>query len=167
LKITLLSSTEVEYLVMSECARGMEFVHQLLPSMGVKVVSPIVVGVYNAGAMFMGENMSISQRTKHVDVRAKFVTKMMLDKFLKVIFVKSEDNDFDIFTKNLQKDLHDKKTRQQLLSRKDPSEWISGEMKSRGYVKRKLQGRKEKKHERTRVNYVILRESSRTDRATQ
>ena len=103
-----LSSTEAEYIAMSECAKEIKFVHQLLTSMGIVVKSPIVVRVDNIGAIFMGENISISQRTKHVDIRAKFVTEMIIDGFLKVIFVKSEENDADLFTKNLPGELHHK-----------------------------------------------------------
>jgi hypothetical protein len=54
-----------------------------------KLDSPIVVRVDNIGAIFMGANISISQRTKHVDVRAKFVTEMIAEGILKVIFVRS------------------------------------------------------------------------------
>jgi hypothetical protein len=54
--------------------------------MGIKLDSPIVVRVDNIGAIFMGENISISQRTKHVDVRAKFVTEMIVEGIFKVIF---------------------------------------------------------------------------------
>jgi hypothetical protein len=56
--------------------------------------------------MFMGENIPISQRTKHVDIRAKFVTEMILDGFLRVIFVRSEENDADLCTKNLPNEAH-------------------------------------------------------------
>jgi hypothetical protein len=49
-----------------------------------------------------------------VDVRAKFVTEMIVEGILKVIFVRSEDNDADIFTKNLAKDLHQEHARKMI-----------------------------------------------------
>jgi hypothetical protein len=49
-----------------------------------------------------------------VDVRAKFVTEMIVEGILKVIFFRSEDNDADIFTKNLAKDLHQEHARKMI-----------------------------------------------------
>ena len=56
----------------------------------------------------MAENPGISQRTKHVDVRFKFVNELVNDGFLEVIFVKTLENDSDIFTKNLSVELQNK-----------------------------------------------------------
>ena len=103
---------------MSECAKEIKFVYQLLDFMGIQVKIPIVVRVDNIGAIFLGNNVSISDRTKHIDIRAKFVTQMCLDGFLKIIFVKSEENDSDIFTKNLPSDLHQKHARK-LVAQKE------------------------------------------------
>ena len=112
-----LSSTEAEYVAMSECAREVKFVYQLLTSIGVEVNTPIVIRVDNIGAMFMGENISISQRTKHVDIRTKFVTEMIIDEFVKVIFVKSENNDADMFTKNLPGEPHNKHSQKMVANK--------------------------------------------------
>ena len=116
-KSVTLSSTEAEYIAMSECAKEIKFVYQLLDFMGIKVKLPIIVNVDNIGAMFMANNVAISNRTKHVDIRAKYVTQMCVEGFLKVIFVKSEDNDSDLFTKNLSNELHMKHARK-LVSEK-------------------------------------------------
>ena len=62
---------------------------------------PIIVRVDNLGAIFMSDNISVSQRTKHVDVRYRFVQQFSLEGFIKVIFVKTDENDADLFTKNL------------------------------------------------------------------
>jgi hypothetical protein len=120
-KAATLSSTEAEYIAMSECAKEIKFVQQLLTSMGIMLDSPIVVRVDNIGTIFMGENISISQRTKHVDVRANFVTEMIVEGIFKVIFVRSENNDADIFTKNLVKDLHQEHARKMI----EPKEELS------------------------------------------
>jgi hypothetical protein len=87
--------------------------------MGIELDSPIVVRVDNIGVIFMGEYISISQRTKHVDVRAKFVTEMIVEGILKVVFVRLEDNDADIFTKNLGKDLHQEHAKKWLSQREN------------------------------------------------
>ena len=100
-KSVTLSSSEAEYVALSEAAKEIKFVYQLLIGMGMKVKLPIVVRVDNLGAIFISENVLVSQKTKHIDIRYRFVQEFVFDGFIKVIFVKTEDNDSDIFTKNL------------------------------------------------------------------
>ena len=53
---------------------------------------------------YLSENVAISQYTKHVDICYRFVQEFILDAFLKIVFVRTEENDTDIMTKNLRKD---------------------------------------------------------------
>ena len=46
----------------------------------------------------MSENISVSQRTKHVDVRYRFVQQFTMEGFIKVIFVRTDENDADLFS---------------------------------------------------------------------
>ena len=101
MKVVAQSSTEAEYIALSETAKEVKFVYQVLVSLGIKVKLPIIVRVDNLGAIFMSENVSVLQRTKHVDVRFRFVKQFTMEGFIKVIFVRSEENDADLFTKNL------------------------------------------------------------------
>ena len=116
-KSVTLSSTEAEYVALSEVAREVKFVYQLLDGMGMKVKLPIVIRVDNLGAVFMSENVSVSQRTKHVDVRYRFVQEFVFDGFIKVIFVKTENNDSDIFTKNLGGVLHERHSKKMIVEK--------------------------------------------------
>ena len=79
----------------------------LLTSMSLKVKLPIVVKVDNVGAIFMTENISTSGRTKHLDLRARFVNKMVDEKFIKFEFVKSGNNLADYLTKNVTGDIYE------------------------------------------------------------
>ena len=54
----------------------------------------------------MSKNITTSNCTKHVDIRTKYVNEYCKEGKLKIIFVKSTDNDSDIMTKNLSGDLH-------------------------------------------------------------
>ena len=56
----------------------------------------------NVGAIWLANNSSVSERTKHVDFRAHFVRDMMKDQVIEINFVKSAENDSDIMTKNQQ-----------------------------------------------------------------
>jgi hypothetical protein len=101
-----LSSSEAEFVALSEAAKEVRFVFQVLRSMGVKVNLPIIVHVDNVGALFIGTNVTVSQRSKRIDIRYHFVREYVQDGFIHIIFVRTKDNDADIFTKNLLGDLH-------------------------------------------------------------
>jgi hypothetical protein len=72
----------------------------LLDTIGIQVDLPIIVRVDNVGAIFLGNNFSVSQRTKHIDICAHAVCKYIDDGVLKLIFIRTDDNEADIFTKN-------------------------------------------------------------------
>jgi hypothetical protein len=48
----------------------------------------------------MAENVTTSTRTRHVDVRYHFVREFVEDGFIKIIFVRTTENNADMFTKN-------------------------------------------------------------------
>jgi hypothetical protein len=78
--------------------------------MGIKVKLPIIVRVDNICAIFMTENVSTSSRTKHVDVKYHFVREYVEDGFIKIIFVRSEQNVADGFKKYVTGDIYDAHT---------------------------------------------------------
>jgi hypothetical protein len=104
-KSVTLSSTEAEHYAMSEVAKELIFVKQLVETMGLKIKYPIDIRVDNVGAIYIANNYTMSQRTKHIDIRSHFVRQFIEDGIFKVVFIKSEDNDSDIFTKNTSEDL--------------------------------------------------------------
>jgi hypothetical protein len=102
-----LSSSEAEYYALSEAAKDIKFVHMLLTSMGMKVILPIVVKVDNVGAIFMTENISTSGRTKHLDLRTRYVNTMAEEGFIKFEFVRSAQNKSDHLTKNVTGEIYE------------------------------------------------------------
>ena len=102
------SSTETEWIALSEAVKDILFLKYLFKSMHIRVQTPITVRVDNLGAVFMSTNVTTSTRTKHVDIRSKFVREYVQDGTIKIIFVRSEENDSDIMTKNLGSLLHSK-----------------------------------------------------------
>lgn len=118
-KSVTLSSTEAEYVSLSEAAKEIRFVYYIMVSMGLRVRLPIVVQVDNVGAIFMSENVTTSQRTRHVDIRHAFVREMVLDGFLKVVFVRTHDNLSDGFTKNVSADIHERHTPSYVMPREE------------------------------------------------
>ena len=108
MKHVTLSSSEAEYVSLSEAAKEVKFIVQLIESMGIDVEKPVVIRVDNIGAIFMANNVTTSPRTKHIDVRYRYVTEFIDNGLVTIKFVKTEENDSDGFTKNLSGDLHEK-----------------------------------------------------------
>ena len=113
--VTLLS-TEAEYVAMSEACAEIMFIKQVMEFLGLEVRLPIIVRVDNVGAIYLGNNSS-THRTKHVDVRYHFVREFVEDGIIKIVFVKSEDNKADIFTKNITEELFEKHIREYMTER--------------------------------------------------
>ena len=80
---------------------------KILNEMGMKIPKPVTVRVDNVGAIFLAENNSTSQRTRHIDICYKWMTEFIEEGEIEVTFVKTKDNDADIFTKNVQGDIND------------------------------------------------------------
>jgi len=72
-KSVTLSSSKAEFVALSEAVKEIKFIVQVLESIGVKVKFPIIMRVDSVGAIFMAENVTNSQRTKHMDIRYHFV----------------------------------------------------------------------------------------------
>jgi ribosomal protein L24 len=96
-----LSTTEAEYVAISETVREIKFILQVMESMELTIEYPVTVHVDNVGAIFLANNRTTSERTKHVDIRHHFVREHIEDGVVKIVFVRSKHNDADLFTKNL------------------------------------------------------------------
>ena len=100
MKSVVLSTTEAEYTALSEVVKELKFIVQLLQTLNIEVELPITVYVDNVGAIWLSDNRTTSDRTKHIDIRTSFVKEYQEDGKIIIKFVKSEDNEADIFTKN-------------------------------------------------------------------
>ena len=100
MKSVVLSTTEAEYMALSEVVKELKFIVQLLQTMNITVELPITVHVDNVGAIWLSNNRNTGDRTKHIDIRTAFVKEYQEDGKIIIKFVKSEDNEADIFTKN-------------------------------------------------------------------
>jgi hypothetical protein len=64
-----LSSSEAEYVAISEAVKEIKFIYYLLQGIGINIELPIIVKTDNIGAMFMAQNSSSGVRTRHVDTK--------------------------------------------------------------------------------------------------
>jgi hypothetical protein len=101
-----LSSTEAEYVAISEAVKELKFIYYLLCDLHIKVNLPILVKTDNIAAIFMSENASTGFCTRHVDTRYHFVREFIEDGYTKSEFVRSAKNDSDSFTKNVNQELY-------------------------------------------------------------
>ena len=83
--------------------------------LGEKVEYSITVYCDNVGAIYLVYNEKISRRTKHVDTRTHFVRNYVENGKIKIIFVRLEDNDAYVFTKNTSENAYDEHTRKFMI----------------------------------------------------
>ena len=98
-RIVTLSSTEAEYVALSECAQETKFEWMLLNEL-LGLTTPATINEDNTGAIFLAKNQQVGPRTKHIDVRHHHLRHQLQEETLTLHFVKSEDNVSDIMTKN-------------------------------------------------------------------
>ena len=111
-KSVTLSSSEAEYVAISEVCAELIFLKQVLEFLNIKFTLPIIVRVDNVGAIYLANNAISGPRMKHVDIRYHFVRDLIETGIVEISFVRSEENDSDVFTKNLGEELFCKHTNQ-------------------------------------------------------
>ena len=74
---TTLSSTEAEYVALSQCACELKFLVMSLKEIRKRIKLPIILREDNTGAIFLTNNDVMSQRTKHIDTRYHFVRELV------------------------------------------------------------------------------------------
>ena len=114
-----LSSAEAETYALSEAAKEIAFVYQLLMTMGIETKLPIVCRVDNMGAIFIAENINTSAKTKHIDLRMKYVTEFCESGFIKIVFVRSRENKSDGMTKNVTKEIYRNHSKSMVYAKDD------------------------------------------------
>ena len=82
--------------------------------MKILVKLPVMVRVDIIGAIFMASNITTMSHTKHIDIRYKYVNEYVEDRVVRIIFVKSAENDSCILTKNINAELHEKHSKKMI-----------------------------------------------------
>ena len=85
----------------------MKFLQMLLEEIAT-IKLPGILLEDNTGCIYLIQNQAVGQRTKHIETRMHFIREMFDKKELAVNFVRSEENESDIMTKNLPEALHNK-----------------------------------------------------------
>ena len=97
MKSVVLSTTEAEYMALSEVVKELKFIVQLLQTMNIEVELPVT---FMWAMLCLSNNRTARDRTKHIDIRTSFVKEYQEDGKLIINFVKSDNNEADIYTMN-------------------------------------------------------------------
>ena len=95
-----LSTSEAEFIAVVNIFKELLFIKNMLTFLTVPVPLPLVVLCDNIGAVYLSKNRE-SRRTKYMDTKFHFVREYVENNIVVVVFVCSEDNIADSFTKNV------------------------------------------------------------------
>jgi len=99
-KTVALSSTEAEYMSLSDTSRQLVWIKSLFTELGIKL-SPIPLCGDNQGSIFMASNPVQEKCIKHIDIRYHYIREVVKDKKIELFFIDGSENPADMFTKNL------------------------------------------------------------------
>ena len=99
-KTTALSSTEAEYMALSDCSKQAIWIKTLIEELGFHLIAIPIYGD-NQGVIFIASNAVQESCTKHIDIQYYYIRELINAKQVKLMFVPGEMNPANIFTKNL------------------------------------------------------------------
>ena len=94
-----LSTCEAEYMALSAATQEAKFLTQLLVDMTDSESKCVLLYVDNQGAISLAKNPVHHQRSKHIDIRYHYVRLEVQRGSVQFVYVTSEENVADIFTK--------------------------------------------------------------------
>jgi hypothetical protein len=96
-----LDVTSAELVSGTQCVQDMLFIMRVVESIGLKVKKPMILEMDNKGAVDISHNWSVSGRTRHDSIRQSFIRELVEEGIIEVIWISTDDNSTDLFTKNL------------------------------------------------------------------
>jgi hypothetical protein len=100
-----LSSAEAEYVAAALATKEVLWIRGLLMELGMSnfIPSPSVIKVDNQAAMFIAQNQTTSERSKHMNIKHHFIRDYTEKGVIKLEYVNSKENTADLLTKNISK----------------------------------------------------------------
>ena len=99
-KTVILSSTEAEYMVLSDCGHQLAWAKSLLNEVSFNVSTPYIYGNI-LGLLFWGSNPIQKKHSKHIDICYHYIRDLIEDEQVKPYHIDGKENSTDILTKNL------------------------------------------------------------------
>jgi hypothetical protein len=108
-KCVALSSTEAEYVVLSEAVKEGVYLKKCLTEIGyMKPEEQIIIYCDNQGAQKLTKNSLYHSRTKHIDIKYHFIRKIYEEGELDVKYIPTNQMPADVLTKSLPIPNHEK-----------------------------------------------------------
>ena len=99
-KTIMYSSTEAEYMALSDCACQVTWIHSLLSELSYKLRA-IPICDDNQGSIFMASNPVMEPRSKHIDIRYHGIHELVTKGKVELYFIDGAENPANLLTKNL------------------------------------------------------------------
>jgi hypothetical protein len=96
-----LSSTEAEYVALTEAAKEALWLRLFMEEIGHPLSTSLELRADNAGAIALSKNPEFHKRTKHIRIRYHFIREVVADGSISVTFVPTTQQIADILTKPL------------------------------------------------------------------
>ncbi|GAA5972159.1 hypothetical protein JCM3765_007763, partial [Sporobolomyces pararoseus] len=105
-KSVAISSTEAEYMALSEAAREAIWLRQLLKELGYEVSKPTLIRGDNSGSLLLASHPTSHSRTKHIAIHYHFTRELVNDNTVVLKWVPTDEMVADVFTKGLPRVKH-------------------------------------------------------------
>ena len=99
-KTVALSSTEAEYMALSDTSHQIKWIQSILSEIGF-TIKHIPICADNQGLIFIESNPVQERWTKHIDIRYHYIRECIENGDVSVVFIEGKENPADMFTKNL------------------------------------------------------------------
>lgn len=98
-KVVALSTTEAEYVAITEASKEMEWLHQnLLGELGKEYKNSIIYSD-SQSAIFLANNSAFHKRTKHIRLKYHYIRHLLEMEILQLLKIRGSENPADMFTK--------------------------------------------------------------------
>ena len=95
------SSTEAEYMALSEACSEVAWLTSLQREIGYRPNFPVPLVSDNQGGIFLAINPAHDRRLKHVDIRYHFIREYVESKRVNIVYISTDEMIADILTKPL------------------------------------------------------------------
>ena len=102
-QIIALSTVEAEYIAQAHAAKEALWLRTFVSEIRNEPTRAITINSDNQGAIALSKDNKFHSRTKHIDVRYHFIREAVEDGKVSVVYIPTDENPADIFTKPLAK----------------------------------------------------------------
>ncbi|KAG2975600.1 hypothetical protein PC128_g25950 [Phytophthora cactorum] len=99
-KTVALSSTEAEYMALSDCVKEVVWMRLLVKGIGSEQDGGTVIYEDNQGAMALTKNVGYQDRTKHIDIRIHFILEKVTSGEVELEYLDTKNQFADYLTKS-------------------------------------------------------------------